>query len=260
MLSSGSGDQLCSPPAVLLWSWVFAVLFYWRLVALPCPLSLRQGQLSINQPPAVTVLWWFAVCFPILQSHLTLGVAHWLRRWAFGPLPVLFQAVVYLLPAIGLPAFPVIVYWKFTWRLASCPSPLLLCPLEFPLPLLCVSFQFLAYCSVFFFFFFFGGGECLQGAMLVYPRDVWGNTAWCLMLTCLVCWMSPKQVWSQWWQWQRQPTCFPSVTWCGEAFFRLGVQSIEVLILFGALFPPSVAPVSQQDFWFMELTLSASVL
>jgi hypothetical protein len=182
MLSSGSGDQLCSPPAVLLWSWVFAVLFYWRLVALPCPLSLRQGQLSINQPPAVTVLWWFAVCFPILQSHLTLGVAHWLRRWAFGPLPVLFQAVVYLLPAIGLPAFPVIVYWKFTWRLASCPSPLLLCPLEFPLPLLCVSFQFLAYCSVFFFFFFFCRGVSLSRGLCWFIPGMSGgilHDAWC---------------------------------------------------------------------------------
>jgi hypothetical protein len=25
----------------------------------------------------------------------------------------------------------------------------------------------------------------------------WRNTMWCLALTCLVCWMSPKQVWSQ---------------------------------------------------------------
>jgi hypothetical protein len=31
MLSSGSGDQLCNPPAILLWSWVFTVLVYWGL-------------------------------------------------------------------------------------------------------------------------------------------------------------------------------------------------------------------------------------
>jgi hypothetical protein len=30
------------------------------------------------------------------------------------------------------------------------------------------------------------------------------------------------------------------------------------LILLGALFPPSVAPVSQQYFWFTELKLSSS--
>jgi hypothetical protein len=68
--------------------------------------------------------------------------------------------------------------------------------------------------------------------------------------------MSHKQVWGQQWQWQ--PTCFLSVTWCEEAFYRLGVQGVEVLILLGALFPPSVAPVSQQGFGVMELMLSGS--
>jgi hypothetical protein len=60
-------------------------------------------------------------------------------------------------------------------------------------------------------------------------------------------------VWRQW-----ESSCFLSVTWHGEAFHRLGVQGVEVLILLGALFLPSVAPVSQQGFWFMELMLSAS--
>jgi hypothetical protein len=46
--------------------------------------------------------------------------------------------------------------------------------------------------------------------------------------------------------------------WYGEAFYRLGVQGVEVLILLGVLFKPSVAPASQQDFCFTELTLSAS--
>jgi hypothetical protein len=36
--------------------------------------------------------------------------------------------------------------------------------------------------------------------------------------------------------------------WCGEAFYGLGVQGVEVLILLGALFLPSVTPASQQDF------------
>jgi hypothetical protein len=30
-------------------------------------------------PSAISVLWWFAVCFSILQCHLTLDVAHWLK-------------------------------------------------------------------------------------------------------------------------------------------------------------------------------------
>jgi hypothetical protein len=40
--------------------------------------------------------------------------------------------------------------------------------------------------------------------------------------------------------------------------YGLGVQCVEVLILLGALFLPSVALGSQQDFRFTELTLSAS--
>jgi hypothetical protein len=42
-----------------------------------------------------------------------------------------------------------------------------------------------------------------------------------------------------------QPSCFLSVTWCGETFHGLTAQDVEVLILLAALFPPSVAPVSQ---------------
>jgi hypothetical protein len=71
--------------------------------------------------------------------------------------------------------------------------------------------------------------------------------------------MSPKQVWSQrlevW-----EPTCFLSAMRHGEALYGLRVQGVEVFILLGAFFLPSVAPASQQDFWFMELTLSASAL
>jgi hypothetical protein len=37
-----------------------------------------------------------------------------------------------------------------------------------------------------------------------------------------------------------------NVVW--RSFHRLGVQGVEVLVLFGALFLPTVAPVSQQGF------------
>jgi hypothetical protein len=43
--------------------------------------------------------------------------------------------------------------------------------------------------------------------------------------------------------------------WHGEAFYGLGVQGVEVLILLGALFPLSVAPASQQGLRVTELTL-----
>jgi hypothetical protein len=46
----------------------------------------------------------------------------------------------------------------------------------------------------------------------------------------------------------KEPSCFLSVTWHGEALYGLGTQGVEVLILLGDLFLPSVAPASQQDF------------
>jgi hypothetical protein len=56
----------------------------------------------------------------------------------------------------------------------------------------------------------------------------------------------------------QEPSCFLSVMWHGEAFHRLGVKGVKVLVLLAALFPPSVAPASQQGFGVMELTLCAS--
>jgi hypothetical protein len=181
MLSSGSRDQLCGPRTVLFWSWVFAVFVYWSLVSLPHPLSLGQGQWSVSWPPAVSVLCWFADCFSILQCCLTLNVAHWLRRWALWTATALFQAVAYHPTAIGPPAFPAFVYWKFSWRSSPCPSPFS-GALTAPRPLCCV----LVFSSLFIVQFFFCrvGGQFARGAMLVYPRGGWGNTVWCLVLTC----------------------------------------------------------------------------
>jgi hypothetical protein len=48
--------------------------------------------------------------------------------------------------------------------------------------------------------------------------------------------------------WQQQTSCFLNITWQGKAFYALGVQAVKVLILLDALFPPSVAPASQQGF------------
>jgi hypothetical protein len=73
-----------------------------------------------------------------------------------------------------------------------------------PLPTSPVSFQsscplrcVLVFSSLFISQFFWEGVQSAQGVMLVYPRGGWGNAVWCLVLTCLVCWMSPKLVWSQ---------------------------------------------------------------
>jgi hypothetical protein len=64
--------------------------------------------------------------------------------------------------------------------------------------------------------------------------------------------VSPKQVWS--WYLVVWESCFLSVMWRGEALYGLGVQDVRVLLLVGGFCLPSVAPVSQQNFWFAELT------
>jgi hypothetical protein len=52
------------------------------------------------------------------------------------------------------------------------------------------------------------------------------------------------------------PHLFSQCMRLGETSYRLGVQGVEVLILLGALFSPSVAAAFQQGFGVTELTLS----
>jgi hypothetical protein len=158
MLSSGSRDQLCCPPTVLLWSWVFTVLVYWGLVSLPHPLSWVKvrdpsvdpllsaccgGLLIVFQFSSVIWLWMLLTCS---GDELC------------GTLPAPFQAVVYPQLAVSSSAFPAFIYWKFTWRSAPCSptAPHLRWTYSTPPPPLCVSFQFIVYSSG---FFLQGGGQ-----------------------------------------------------------------------------------------------------
>jgi hypothetical protein len=187
-------------------------------------------------------------CWPIyLSSFCLLNVHLEISSLSF-PLSPVQQLIC-------LSSFPVFVYWKFTRRSAPCPSPLLRCTQTTPAPLLCVPFQFLVYYSV-FFFLFEEQGQSVKGAMLVYPRGSCGNTR-CHLFAHLFC-ISQAVL---------EPVsdsvgsfCFLSVMWCGEALYGLGVQGVRVLILPGVFFLASVVPASQQGFWYMELTLSASAL
>jgi hypothetical protein len=250
MLSSGSRDQLCSPPVVLLWSWVFAVLVYWGLVSLPCPLSLGQGQLApCCQCVCDGLLIVFQFCSVVWLWMLLTGSGGELC----GPWPALFQAVAYHWPAVSSSVFPAFVYWKFMQRSAPCPFLLLWCVYSTPPLLLYVSFQFLTYCLV-FSFLFAGQGVILPRELCWFIPGVVGEYYMTLGAHLLVCQMSPKQVWS----WHLMPWCYLFVTWHGEASYGLGVQDVEILILLGALFLPGVAPASHQDFWLTELMLSAS--
>jgi hypothetical protein len=45
---------------------------------------------------------------------------------------------------------------------------------------------------------------------------------WQLFPHWLVCWMSSKQVW-RWCPEVWEPSCFIRVTWCGEAFYGVGI-------------------------------------
>jgi hypothetical protein len=97
-------------------------------------------------------------------------------------LPALFQVAAYQMPTVSPSAFPAFVYLKFTWRSAPCSSSLLQCAFINSVPLLCVSFHFLIFCS--FFFAGMGEDQSAQGAILVYPRGGWEKTMWCFVLTC----------------------------------------------------------------------------
>jgi hypothetical protein len=135
------------------------------------------------------------------------------------------------------------------------PLPLSSSPLHSQHPAISTAcpLQFLVY-YLGFLLLLLGRGQSVQGAMLVYPRGSCGNTACCLFAHLLAC--ISKQVWSQhllaW-----EPSWFLSVTWHGEALYRLGVWGVGVLLIFAVFFLPCVAPASQQDFCFTDVTLSA---
>jgi hypothetical protein len=175
-------------------------------------------------------------------------------------LPVIYFCRLCLLKVVWRAAsFPfsseVVASWLLLWALFTESSrgeqllafpPFLLCSRHPTLSAAC-PFQFLVYYSVFFCGV---GGQSIQGIILAV-----GVPCATYLLTCWSA--SPKQVWS-WCLVVWEPSCFLSVTWCGEDFYGLGVQSVWVLLLFGVFFLPSVAPASQQYFWSMELMLSAS--
>jgi hypothetical protein len=67
--------------------------------------------------------------------------------------------------------------------------------------------------------------------MLVYPRNGWGNTAWCLLITyfsvnCLSSTFGTG-IWQQW-----ESACFLSVTWHGEAFCGLRFRVSKIWFSF----------------------------
>jgi hypothetical protein len=172
VLSSGSGDQLYSPPAVLLWNWIFACWFIGGLFL--CLALFLCGKVS--DPSAGSLL--SACCDGLLF------VFNFVELFDFGccSLAQEMTFVVHYLPYFRqwLITHPVSVLLPFHALFTTIShSYQLLAPVPFSgvlsatlPPPLCASFQFLVYCT----FFFFAWGSAQPVAMLVYPRGGWGNT------------------------------------------------------------------------------------
>jgi hypothetical protein len=126
--------------------------------------------------------------------------------------------------------------------LASPPSPV---HLQHPDHSVVCSFSVSSLLFSYLFIFLWGGGSVCPGGFAGLSQGwLW---EYCMMLIC-----SPVgllNVSSSWHLVAREPPCFLSVMCCGEALYGLGVQGVEVLILLGAFFLPSLAPESLFDLW-----------
>jgi hypothetical protein len=135
-------------------------------------------------------------------------------------------------------------------EISSLPLPPPLVQLQHFYPLCFVLVFSLLFIVQFFCLFFSGDVSLPRGLCWFIPGVAGGGCSPVWSVECL-----PGRFGAcDWWWWQ--PSCVLSWMWHVEALYGLGVQGVKVLILFGALFPPIVGLVSQQCFWFMELTLS----
>jgi hypothetical protein len=148
---SGSRDQLCSLPAILLWSWVFAVLVYRSLFLCLMPFLWDNVSAPSSGPCCQCVLmvcslfFNFAELFDFGCCSLDLEVSfvdHYLLSFR--------QKLITGLLSYLLPFQPL-----FTEGSPLCSSPLLWCAYSTPPPLLpvfsvpCLLFSF-GFCFCFF--------------------------------------------------------------------------------------------------------------
>jgi hypothetical protein len=115
-----------------------------------------------------------------------------------GLLSALFQAVAYHLPTVGPSPFPVSLCLLKVWAEISSLTPpphAFFGALTAPHPLCCI---FSAPCLFFRFCSFCGAeGQSVQGLCWFIPGLTVGILCCRLFAYLLVCWISPKQVWSQ---------------------------------------------------------------
>jgi hypothetical protein len=136
------------------------------------------------------------------------------------PLPTLFQERLFTHPLLAL------LHFQPLFTESSCRDQHL-APAPFsraystPPPLLCVSVHFLVY-SV-FTFDFFAGGAVYPGSRAGLSQGLLGKYHVTLCAFLFICQISPNLVWS-WHLVAREPSCFLSVMWYGEALYRLGFR------------------------------------
>jgi hypothetical protein len=163
----GVGFSLC---------WLLGACFF----ALP-PCSGARSVISQLAPccQSVVMVCWLFLNFAVSFDFGCFSLAQ-LMNFVECYLPG-FRAA-YHCPTVGSFAFPHFVYWMFTWRLVPCPSPLLQCTYSTPPHLLCVSFQFLVYFSIFYFFCMGQGVSLTRVLCWIIPGVAKGILwdAWCL--------------------------------------------------------------------------------
>jgi hypothetical protein len=167
------------------------VFVYWGHVSLLHTFSVGQGQRSISQLSAVSMLSWFADWFSILKHSLTLDVTHWLRRWD------LWIAISSISGSSLSPAhswtfclsslYLLNVHMEIT-SLPFLPSPM--CS-EHPIPSAVCSFS--DPCLLFSFFYSGAEFSLSRGLCWFIPRVAVG--IWCAAYFLTCCFVSPKQVW-----------------------------------------------------------------
>jgi hypothetical protein len=136
----------------------------------------------------------------------------------------------------------------FTVLWGIAPPPLFRAQGTLP-SLLCV------FLLLFILFFPWVGGQFVQGAMLIWPRVVYGSTA-CHLAHLVVCFSRAGRSWHlvMW-----EPAWFLCLMWSGEAMRWLGVWWCRSFASSWWFFLQGVSPAFLQDFTLRSM-LSASFL
>jgi hypothetical protein len=161
----------------------------------------------------------------LLQAFLLQGC------WAEAATPAFSSQFVYLQFCEGLP-LP---------HSSELRAPCLLC--------------YVSFCCCLFSFFPEWGGQFVQGAMLIWPRVVYGSTA-CHLAHLVVCFSRAGRSWHlvMW-----EPAWFLCLMWSGEAMRWLGVWWCRSFASSWWFFLQGVSPAFLQDFTLRSM-LSASFL